>query len=49
MCFEGTKTNEEVLGDKIKFSVVQSVKINPIFKDCPSDQIMYNWKEIAFS
>lgn len=49
MCFEGTKTNEEVLGDKIEFSVVQRVNINHIFKDCPSDQIMYNRKDIAFS
>eukprot|EP00268_Persea_americana_P041537 TRINITY_DN4143_c1_g1_i4.p1 TRINITY_DN4143_c1_g1~~TRINITY_DN4143_c1_g1_i4.p1 ORF type:complete len:133 (-),score=13.21 TRINITY_DN4143_c1_g1_i4:185-583(-) len=48
-CFEGTKSQEEILCDKIKFSVAQRVKINPMFKDFPTDQIMYNWKEIALS
>ena len=48
-CFEGTKSKEEILCDKIKFSVAQWVKTNPIFKDCPSDQIMYNWSAIAFT
>ena len=42
-------SSEEILCDKIEFSVAQWVKINTLFKDYPIDQIMYNWKDIAFS
>ena len=42
------RTNE-VLCDKIKYSVAQWVQINPIFKDYLIDGIMFNWKELAFS
>lgn len=48
-CFEGKKCLEEILCDKIKFSVVQWVQISPTFKDYPIDQIMFSWKELAFS
>ena len=44
-CFEGTKSKEEISCEKIKFLVVQWMKINPRFKDYPADQ--YNWKEIV--
>eukprot|EP00268_Persea_americana_P033448 TRINITY_DN3312_c0_g1_i3.p1 TRINITY_DN3312_c0_g1~~TRINITY_DN3312_c0_g1_i3.p1 ORF type:complete len:103 (-),score=15.90 TRINITY_DN3312_c0_g1_i3:54-362(-) len=43
------KTTEEILCDKIKFSVAQWVQINPIFTDYPTDRIMFDWKELAFS
>ena len=48
-CFEETNSFEEILSDKIKFSVAQWVKINTLFKDYPMHQIMYNWNDIAFS
>ena len=50
-CFGGTRTKEEILCDRIKYSVAQWVKINTLFKDYSTDQIVFNfnWKELAFS
>ena len=49
MFFEGTRTKEEILCDRIKYSVAQWVKINTPFKDYSTHQIVFNWKELAFS
>ena len=47
-CFKGVAMNGDSLCGKIKFCVGQWAMINPIFRDYSLDQIMLNWKDVAF-
>ena len=48
-CFEGISVSESNMLEKLKFLVASWVSILPSFKGFSLDQIVYHWKEVAFS
>ena len=48
-CFEGLASSESILVENSKFLVALWVSINPSFRGYSLQQIVYHWKELAFS